>query len=184
MHRVSSVSTSRIVKRQLADIARTMGTKTSKEVESEDAVWVDVEVEAADELVKEAEGFKLHLSPRGSTGYLSVSRNHGRFVAQAFSDGKRINIGRYETAVEAAVAYARHTLSVGGTGPEEEEEMVDGYTLLRSRNSSTGYVGVQPQGGRFVARVERSGARINLGSYGTAEEAAVAHAKYLEQFGD
>ena len=59
-------------------------------------------------------------------------------------------------------------------------EMVDGYTLLRSHRSSTGYRGVTQTGeGRFKAIHSRHGGMRNIGSYGTAVEAAVAYAKYV-----
>ena len=38
------------------------------------------------------------------------------------SGGKYIHIGTYDTAVEAAVAYAKHIKSIGGAEPEEEED--------------------------------------------------------------
>ena len=59
---------------------------------------------ADDGLVREAEGFRLHLSSRAATGYLGVSEIDGRFSAK--KDGT--TIGYYDTAVEAAVAVARH----------------------------------------------------------------------------
>ena len=92
--------------------------------------------------------------------------------------------------MEAAVAYAKH---VAGEVVEEAErvaareevaaeeaeaEVVDGYTLLRSRNS-TGYAGVYPNKGRFLAKLWSGGKNINLGSYSTAVEAAVAYAKHV-----
>ena len=66
------------------------------------------------------------------------------------SGSKRIQIGTYGTAVKAAVAFAKYMASIGGAEPEEEAEeaevVVDGYSLLRSRKSSTGYLGVYPEG--------------------------------------
>ena len=80
-----------------------------------------------------------------------VYPNGGRFRAEHPSGGKLISLGSYDTAVEAAVAVAKYA---GGAEPEDEVVVVDGYTLLRSRNSSTGYVGVYPDAstqGRFRA---------------------------------
>ena len=57
-------------------------------------------------------------------------------------------------------------------------EMVDGYTLLRSRRSSTGYLGVTPHGGRFQAQHWSGDKNIAVGTYDTAVEAAVARAKF------
>ena len=55
-----------------------------------------------------AEGVRLHLSSRSSTGYLGVRKSSaGRFRAEHRAGGKRDCLGSYATAVEAAVAYAR-----------------------------------------------------------------------------
>ena len=59
---------------------------------------------------REAEGYKLFLSRNDVTGYVGVTESPtGRFVA-ARSD---VTIGMYDTAVEAAVAYARHMAAQG-----------------------------------------------------------------------
>ena len=57
-------------------------------------------------LVKEAEGFRLHLSPLASTGYAGVYLST-EFAVQEWGGG-HLNLGTFATAVEAAVAYARH----------------------------------------------------------------------------
>ena len=64
-------------------------------------------------------------------------------------------------------------------GEEEAVEVVDGYTLLRSRNSSSGYAGVYAHHGRFQASHWSGSKNIQVGSYGTAVIAAVARAKYI-----
>ena len=57
------------------------------------------------EMVTEVDGLTLHLSQRNSaTGYKGVSKNGKRYDAES----KGFKIGRFATAVEAAVAYARH----------------------------------------------------------------------------
>ena len=56
----------------------------------------------------EAEGLRLHLSSSNSTGYKNVFKQaSGRFWAQHTVDGGQVHIGTFDTAVEAAVAYAR-----------------------------------------------------------------------------
>ena len=74
-----------------------------EEVERQPAAAMEVEV-------KEAEGYKLHLANRSENkiGYLGVREHHGRFDARRRVDGKEVYIGKYDTAVEAAVAYAKH----------------------------------------------------------------------------
>ena len=66
---------------------------------------------------------------------------------------------------------------------EEEAEMVDGHRLVHSSKSSTGYLGVYASRGRFEARPKIGGKRIQVGSYSTAVEAAVAIAKRIATAG-
>jgi len=65
----------------------------------------------------EAEGLRLHLSSSSSTGYKGVGKlPSGRYQAQ-HGEGGREYLGTFDTAVEAAVAYAR---AVGESeGPQE-----------------------------------------------------------------
>ena len=65
-------------------------------------------------VVEEAEGLRLHLSSRNSTGYVGVyvdGRRDGRFRVILTLDSKQQTVGIFGTAVEGAVAYAR---AVGG----------------------------------------------------------------------
>ena len=59
-------------------------------------------------MVEEADGYRLHIRSKNNTGYKGVIKDkgdsHGRFLAIRNS----LRIGLYDTAVEAAVAYARH----------------------------------------------------------------------------
>jgi len=52
---------------------------------------------------------RLHLAERfdSSTGYRGVAKHGNRFQARVTRDGKHIYLGTFDTAVEAAVAYAR-----------------------------------------------------------------------------
>ena len=64
-------------------------------------------------VAEEAEGYKLHLANRSnsSTGYKGVSTlPNGRFIAIYYDSAlkKNVCLGTYNTAVEAAVAYAKH----------------------------------------------------------------------------
>ena len=60
--------------------------------------------------MKEADGYKLFLSSGNATGYKGVyKQTNGKFIAQ-YTDtalNKLMYIGIYDTAVEAAVAYAK-----------------------------------------------------------------------------
>ena len=64
-------------------------------------------VEDDGERPAEAEGLRLHLSNTSASGYKGVCKLRGRFRAQLRRDGKLEQLGIYDTAVEAAVAYAR-----------------------------------------------------------------------------
>ena len=138
---------------------------------------------AAAVVVKEADGFKLHLSSRSTTGYLGVRPCGDVFQArrQSCAPAKRVSLGTFDTAVEAAVAYAKRMAADAAEG--EEGEQVDGYKLLHSRNSTTGFLGVSRQNDRFRAEINRSHGRISLGRFDTAVEAAVAVAKHVMAVG-
>ena len=60
---------------------------------------------------EEAEGLRLHLSGSSSTRYKGVYEHSGRFLAQRTVDGEKVSLGIFDTAMEAAAAYAR---AVGG----------------------------------------------------------------------
>ena len=51
------------------------------------------------------------LLSRHTLGYRGVSKNGKNFIAQIFIDSKKIYIGTYDTAKEAAVAYDRAVLN-------------------------------------------------------------------------
>ena len=118
----------------------------------------------------------LHLSAaQPGPGYLGVRRDGHRF--RAVHDGARI--GNFGTAVEAAVAFARHVLGmpVEAEAMEEDDEPVaefDGVALHLSERSSTGYMGVERIGASFRARLGGT----HIGTFDTAVEAAVAYARY------
>jgi hypothetical protein len=78
--------------------------KSSKKMEDEP--------EEPEDLVTESDGFQLYLNSKSCTGYTGVTRNRrGSFRVRVpsfdtYHRGR--NIGTYNTAVKAAVAYARH----------------------------------------------------------------------------
>ena len=78
----------------------------------------------AQAFVKEAEGYRLFPSPRkGSTGYKGVSSAHytKKFEVTYWdaTQKKAVYLSTHDTAVEAAVAYARH-MAIKGIYPVEE----------------------------------------------------------------
>ena len=62
-------------------------------------------------MVPEAEGLRLHLSSRSDnrTGYVGVSARGPRFEVSH----RRVYLGHFDTAVEAAAAYARAVAAAG-----------------------------------------------------------------------
>ena len=66
---------------------------------------------ASPEVEAESEGLRLHLSGTSSSGYRGVSHAKAgaqrRFRAYRASGGRQVSLGLFDTAVEAAVAYAR-----------------------------------------------------------------------------
>ena len=60
-------------------------------------------------------GLQLHLSATNPTGYkgVYVKRGTGRFEAKVCSHGMLHHIGRFDSALEAAIATARHVQSLG-----------------------------------------------------------------------
>ena len=92
-------------------------------------------------LAVEAEGLRLHLSSKNSTGYLGVFHHGGRFEARRTVDGKEVYIGLFDTAVEAAVAYVR---AVGEYQPPTVAAEAEGLRLHLSDSS-------RPSGGSSAA---------------------------------
>jgi hypothetical protein len=171
-----------------------------KEEEAEEAAE-----EQPAEVVSEAEGLQLHLSSRSRSGYLNVYQSSGRFHAQCTRAGecRHVYLGCFDTAVEAAVAYARHVQTIGYKAPhgeaargvaaeEEAEEQpgegvreAEGLKLLLSSTSRSGYRGVYSTGTRFYAQFGFHGGSnyINLGTFDSSVEAAVAYARHVQSAG-
>ena len=72
---------------------------------------------ASSQVVTEAEGVKLILSDRNSTGYHNVRPERSRYRTYNYENGKQKHIGTFDTAVEAALAYARHVGSLRAPAP-------------------------------------------------------------------
>ena len=146
----------------------------------------------------EAEGLTLLRAEGSSTGYKGVGFNNWiktkPYQAQVTRGGKRVSLGSFATAEEAALAYARTpeaqaALAAAAAPPAPppmtaEEALrlaeAEGLTLLKSESSSTGYKGVSFHSGRskpYHAQVTCGGKKVNLGRFATAEEAALVFAR-------
>ena len=180
-----------------ADIAgrNVAAAKTTTGKNDGDVVIVEAEIDSGDDeagpsemvlssVVVEAEGYRLFLSKTSATGYMGVREQNGRFQARRKVDGKYVHIGVYDTAVEAAVAYAKHAAGeevvrpVPAAAMEVEVKEAEGYQLFVSKTSATGYMGVVERNGRFQAKRKVDGKYVHIGVYDTAVEAAVAYAKH------
>eukprot|EP00964_Phaeocystis_antarctica_P146030 scaffold112224_cov66-Phaeocystis_antarctica.AAC.3 len=145
-----------------------------------------------------AEGLTL-LVAGNKTGYFGVHLNQTSkskpYVAQVKRGGKKVHLGSFATAEEAALSVARSPEGqaaaverAAAAAPLTSEEArqqahAEGLTLLVA-NNTTGYFGVhltkpgQPK--PYQAKVARGGKTAHLGSFATAEEAALCVARSPE----
>ena len=67
----------------------------------------------SEEVQEVREGIQLHLSSDNSTGYkgIKLDRRRNKFVAERSVRGRLKYLGRFDTAIEAAMAYARSAMS-------------------------------------------------------------------------
>jgi len=145
----------------------------------------------------EAEGLAL-LEADNKTGYFGVSLDKpGQpkpYLARVRRGGKQVSLGSFATAEEAALCIARSpegqtaAKRAAAAQPLTSEEVrqqtqAEGLTLLKSDNK-TGYFGVSlnhpgcPK--PYKAEVRRGGKMVHLGSFTTAEEAALCIARSPE----
>jgi len=99
----------------------------------------EAEAAAATQPVSEADGLRLHLFDKNATGYKGVrtSDSGRRFEARRKVDGRCVSLGHFDTAVEAAVAYARAVAEAeaeesGGSATGKAGEVVGGPSRARA----------------------------------------------------
>ena len=143
----------------------------------------------------EAEGLTL-LKADNKTGYFGVNHRPGRpkpYTAQVTRGGTMVHLGSFATAEEAALCVARspegqeaaeRAAAAAPLTSEEAQQQAEaeGLTLLKADNK-TGYFGVNHRPGRpkpYTAQVTRGGTMVHLGSFATAEEAALCVARSPE----
>ena len=131
----------------------------------------------------------LHIN--NTTGYTGVYKIGKKFVAKISLDGKLKYLGRYDTPIEAALAFDRaviqHKLSSSRLNypdglpidDEDYDELMNPKKKRRLQsNNTTGYTGaVVKTGKRFRASIS-----INLGTYDTPKEAALAFDRAVIQY--
>ena len=159
-------------------------------------------IRQAAEVIRQAaaEGLELEESERSATGFKGVMRN-GRAFAARISDCYSVQqyLGTFDTPEEAALAYARareYYWGVCKAGRPTREELpieervatqltaaavrqaaAEGLPLEGSGNA-TGFRGVHHHGRRFAAQIsDGSRGQKQLGTFDTAEEAALAYAR-------
>ena len=149
----------------------------------------------------EAEGLELQRSEENPTGYVGVNATSSKanpFKAQVRREGRKVHLGQFPTAEEAALAVARagggakptgHSGPIAATKQEAEAQAraalgqaeAEGLILQRSDDNQAGFAGVRVEPCSkvrpFQAKVWRDGKEAHLGSFATAEEAALAVAR-------
>jgi len=153
----------------------------------------------SEEARQQAQAEKLTLLvAENTTGYFGVHHRPGHpkpYQAQVWRGGKKVSLGYFATAEEAALCVARspegravaaeRAAAVVPLTSEEAQQQAQAekLTLVMAENS-TGYFGVTlDKPGRpkpYQARVRRGGKLVHLGRFATAEEAALCVARTPE----
>ena len=132
------------------------------------------------------------------SGYFGVSIDRPSlpkpYQARVWCDGKRVSLGMFATAEEAALSIARSPEGQAAAGQRaaatashtsegaRQQAQAEGLTLLAAENK-TGYFGVALRVSMpkpYQARVQRGGTAVSLGYFATAEEAALCIARSPE----
>ena len=127
---------------------------------------------------------------RGTSGYRGVQPCGKRWTAEIKHHKRRIQLGFFDTAEEAAFAYDKAALEIHGEKAclNHRVEQVLTWNAparqLRMTNTS-GYRGVKQIGKRWSAAIHTRGRRTHLGMFDNPEEAARAYDKAaLEAYGE
>ena len=155
---------------------------------SEAEVWTAVK----------AEGLTLVPSSTSQSGFKGVSVSGSRFSAYLHHKGKPHNLGRFNTALEAALAVARflgsdtsaavaaEAVAAPAATPQGMSEAevwaaakTEGLTLEPSSDNQSGFKGVAVSGNRYKASLRLNGKPKNLGCFNTALEAALHVARFF-----
>eukprot|EP00900_Chrysochromulina_parva_P025810 jgi/Chrpa1/7863/Chrysochromulina_OHIO_Genome00016453-RA len=142
-----------------------------------------------------AEGLELVHSMRNETGFKGVAKHPGGYKAQIVENGKQRYLGRFVTAEEAALCYARHggaersaaeaaQARLAGPRPLTPDEAraaaaAEGLELVPSPGTETGFRGVFKKGGRYAAQIWEKGKLRHLAMFATPEEAALCYARHV-----
>ena len=142
-----------------------------------------------------AEGLELVPSLSNETGFKGVSVQGGGYQTNLRENGKQRYLGSFASAEEAALCYARH-VGAGRAAAEAAEARgavpqpltadearataaAEGLELVPSASSESGFKGVTVQGGGYHAKLWVNGKQRYLGTFATAEEAALCYARHV-----
>jgi hypothetical protein len=103
------------------------------------------------------------------TGYTGVIKNKRKYQAQIKRNGRKIYLGSFATAAEAAATYQRAKGDPSYRPP------------VRLKRNATGYTGVYVQGRKFRAAIWRDGRKIHVGLFTTAAEASAGYRRTKTQ---
>lgn len=120
------------------------------------------------------------------TGFKGVykPKDKNLFCATIKVDGKKVHIGYYRTAIEAACAYNASALKYFGEFalinniPDWREKLNNARTAGLNINNTSGYKGVTKYKDKWRAQVMVNRKGISLGTFDTAEEANEARMKF------
>jgi hypothetical protein len=150
----------------------------------------------SEEARQQAQAEKLTLRmAENRTGYCGVNLNQpGRpkpYQAGVWRGGKTVSLGYFATAEEAALCVARTPegravaaeRAAAATSEEARQQAQSEELTLLVAGNKAGYFGVHHRPGKptpYQARVTRGGKSVSLGSFATAEEAALCVARTPE----
>jgi len=134
---------------------------------------------------------KNSTNPTGYIGVHLVQPGQPKpYQAKVWRGGKQVSLGSFATAAEAVLCFGQTPEGRDAAKPpmtsEEARQLAEaeGLTLLRADNK-TGYYNVHPlsnpgKSKPYQARLWRGGHKVSLGTFATAEEAALCFARSPE----